>query len=130
MLFRAAIGFVCIFLTGLSGAAIAQSTVVVVASQVTPDGTTAPIPTRLDILDTDYPLESLLANEEGQVSLNLLVDAEGKVTFAQVLTGSGSQRLDQAAARVARTRWHFRRPYGTGSLLSVLPGWMSRGSHR
>jgi TonB family protein len=107
MLFRAAIGFICIFLTGLSGAAIAQSTVVVVVPQTIPDGLTRPVPRQLDILDTDYPLESLLANEEGQVSLNLLVDAEGKVTFAQVLTGSGSQRLDQAAVRVARTRWQF-----------------------
>jgi TonB family protein len=61
----------------------------------------------LHVLDTDYPFESLLANEQGTVSLNLLVDPGGRVYFVQVLASSGAPRLDQAAAQIARAKWRF-----------------------
>jgi protein TonB len=59
------------------------------------------------ISDADYPLESLLANESGTVSLNLLIDRSGRVYFAQTLKGSGFTRLDQAAIEIAKTKWRF-----------------------
>jgi TonB family protein len=96
-----------IVLAGLSTAAVAQSTAVHVPPAMPIDGETFAVPKQLEIRDSDYPLQSLLANEEGRVALNLLVGADGRVAFAQVLMGSGSQRLDQAAAQLARTRWEF-----------------------
>ena len=45
--------------------------------------------------------------EEGRVTLNLLVGADGRVAFVQVLMGSGSPRLDQTTAELARSRWEF-----------------------
>jgi TonB family protein len=69
----------------------------------------------LQVLDTDYPFESLISNEEGAVSLNLLINAEGKPYFAQVLQSSGAPRLDQTAAQIARTKWSFRPASAAGS---------------
>jgi TonB family protein len=71
-------------------------------------GATAPLPAEpLDVLDTDYPLESLLDSEEGTVTLKVVINAEGHVVAAQSITGSGSARLDQAAVKVAMSRWLF-----------------------
>ena len=95
-----------ILVAGLS-AAIAQSTAVHVPPPMPVEGETFAVPKQLEIRDSDYPLASLLANEEGRVTLNLLVGADGRVAFVQMLMGSGSQRLDQAAAQLARTRWEF-----------------------
>jgi TonB family protein len=54
-----------------------------------------------------YPLASLIETEAGRVALNLIVDTEGHIIFAQRLASSGSDRLDQIAADVAKTRWQF-----------------------
>lgn len=87
--------------------AFAQSTALIVEGAVA-EGTTPAAPVKpLDILDTDYPLESLLANEEGKIQLNLIVNARGQVTAARVLTPTKLTRLEQQAANVARTRWQF-----------------------
>jgi TonB family protein len=68
----------------------------------------APVPTApLTVSDNDYPLASLAETEEGSVTLNLIVDAGGRVTFSQTLTSSGHQLLDQAASQAAR-RWLFK----------------------
>jgi TonB family protein len=84
----------------------ALASTVVVAPEVTPEGMTPPMPMQpLNILDTDYPLESLLGADAGHVRLNLIVDVQGKITAARVLTPSGIPRLDQQAIDIARTRW-------------------------
>jgi TonB family protein len=71
-------------------------------------GATAAVPSKpLSADDADYPLQSLLANESGTVQLNLLLDQSGKVFFVQTLRSSGTPRLDQAAAAIARTKWAF-----------------------
>ena len=106
-----------LLLAGLSGA-IAQSTALHVPPAMPVDGETFAVPKQLEIRDADYPLASLLANEEGRVALNLLVGADGRVAFVQVLMGSGSQRLDQAAAQLARSRWEFQ-PHTKGGQPAV-----------
>lgn len=98
---------VAILLAGLSTAAIAQSAAVHVPPAMPLDDETFAVPKQLEIRDTDYPLESLLANEEGRVALNLVIGANGRVSSVQLLTSSGSPRLDAAAAQLARTRWEF-----------------------
>ncbi len=45
----------------------------------------------------EYPPASLRNKENGKVTLNLLIDAEGKATDAKVETSSGSPFLDEAA---------------------------------
>src|SRR5215471_19918462 len=66
------------------------------------------VPTKpLTIFDHDYPVESLVSTEQGKVTLNLLVGAQGHVGFAQKLSSNGADRLDQAAVQIARTRWQF-----------------------
>jgi len=85
--------------------AIAESSTAIV--EPGPGGATL-IPSKpLVILDTDYPLESLLANEEGNVRLGFAVDSTGHPVNMQVLSSSGVPRLDQQAAQIARTRWQF-----------------------
>ena len=106
-----------ILLAGLSGA-IAQSSAVHVPPAMPVEGETFAAPKQLEIRDADYPLASLLTNEEGRVTLNLLVGADGRVVFVQVLMGSGSQRLDQAAAQLARSRWEFQ-PHTKGGQPAV-----------
>jgi len=44
-----------------------------------------------------YPKASLRRNEEGIVKLRFLVDANGKVLQSEVISSSGSTRLDEAA---------------------------------
>jgi TonB family protein len=80
-----------------------------VQPQDSSDGSTSPIAASpLSIVDGDYPIGSLLANEEGRTSLNLLVDKAGHVVYAQRLATSGFDRLDEAAIKIARTRWTFK----------------------
>jgi protein TonB len=106
MIFRT-IYVLAILLAGLSTAALAQSAAVHVPPAMPVDGETFAVPKQLDIRDTDYPLESLLGNEEGRVALNLVIGANGRVSSVQLLMSSGSPRLDSAAAQLARTRWEF-----------------------
>jgi TonB family protein len=80
-----------------------------------PDGTMPEPAAVLQILDSEYPFDALLDNVEGMVSLNLLVGADGRVYFAQVLQSSGSPALDQAAAQIARTNWTFKPAQGGGA---------------
>jgi TonB family protein len=93
----------------ISVPALAQSSSARILSEVLADNTViAPAPTApLIISDSEYPLAALTAAEEGDLTLNLLVGAQGRVTFAQRLTSSGSEILDQTAQQIARTRWIF-----------------------
>ena len=94
--------------TGISTPATAQSSTVRILADAPGDGVVAPVPTApLSISDSEYPLAALTEAQEGSVSLNLIIDAQGRVTFAQRLTSSGSDVLDQTAVQIARTRWTF-----------------------
>jgi protein TonB len=55
----------------------------------------------------DYPPTSRRLGEEGSVTLQVLVDTEGKVTDGKVQTSSGFPRLDEAALKHALRAWRF-----------------------
>jgi protein TonB len=96
------------FASFIAFAALAQSSAVIVPGAVA-EGTTPAAPVMpLDIQDTDYPIQSLLTNEEGKIQLNLIVNARGQVTAARVLTPTKLARLEQQAAAIARARWQFK----------------------
>jgi TonB family protein len=54
----------------------------------------------------DYPVESLPAQEMGTTILRYVVLEDGSVGPSEILSSSGSPRLDQAAAVIVR-RWRF-----------------------
>lgn len=54
-----------------------------------------------------YPAESRQLREEGSLVLMLTVDETGRVAAARVQTGSGYERLDQAARGAAFASWRF-----------------------
>jgi TonB family protein len=82
----------------LADGAAAQTTVTIFSN----DAALAP----LQILDTDYPFQSLLANEEGRTGLNLILDATRRVRTPQIISSSGHPLLDGKAAQIARI-WSF-----------------------
>jgi protein TonB len=51
-----------------------------------------------------YPAASLRAQEQGTTSLEVCVDANGRVSSASVVQSSGFVRLDEAAAKWIRTQ--------------------------
>src|SRR3954468_11704842 len=86
----------------ISSGARAQSSVTIEA-QAPPAGTTLPIPaTPLTVDEGDYPIRALLADSSGTVALNLLVDAQGKVVYAQTIKSSEDANLDLGAAQLAK----------------------------
>ena len=88
-------------LVGLPGGAFAQaSSVSIETAGVIP---VAP----LAVTDADYPFGSLIANEEGQTVLNLILNQSGGVRVTQMISSSGFQALDGVALTIARTRWSF-----------------------
>jgi len=68
-----------------------------------PNGVQTRLPTGLlDVKNDNYPIESLIANEEGRTVLTIAVAAaDGRVADAKVDASSGHPRLDQAALRYA-----------------------------
>src|SRR5258705_13500480 len=90
---------VAALIAGLPCGAAAQTTVTVSSSNVA-------TPTPLQILDADYPFQSLLAAEEGRTGLNLILDASGRVRTPQIISSSGSPILDGRAVQIARN-WTF-----------------------
>jgi len=91
-----------------------------------PDAPVAPVPAPTDVgassgdgrgasrvlaydgaLKLRYPPSSIRAHEEGQVLLNVLVDADGHAQRVEIARGSGHAALD-AAAREAVLRAHFK----------------------
>ncbi len=100
----AALGLVLVTCT----AAKAQSSSAEIVETQRADNLVPPVPARpLALSDVDYPLNSIIDQEEGRSTLNLVVDVEGRVTFARLVTSSGSPRLDQAVLQAARARWLF-----------------------
>jgi len=49
-----------------------------------------------------YPKEASLTNEGGDVRVRIIIAADGQVTSIEVVRGSGSSVLDQAALAVFR----------------------------
>ena len=78
-----------------------------------------PMTNAVTISPGGYPIESLLANEEGQTVLNVTVGPDGHVTEATVESSSGYQRLDAAAVRIAKTLWVYEPQTRDGQPVSV-----------
>ena len=60
----------------------------------------------------DYPVRSRMFKEEGTVGLNIWLNENGAVDNALVQHSSGHPRLDDAAVRFMKDRWHYK-PAGT-----------------
>jgi len=56
----------------------------------------------------DYPVRSRMFKEEGTVALDVWLSEHGTVSDALVQHSSGHQRLDDAAVRFIRDRWHYK----------------------
>jgi len=99
--------FVAACFVVLPSYAFAQTSSVTIPPQ-TAGGEMLPKPLKpLEIPDFEYPLEPLLANQEGEVSLNLLIDSMGQVAYAQITKFSDSGPLNRSAARIAKANWRF-----------------------
>ena len=72
--------------------------------------------TPLEISETDYPIEALLANQEGKVTLEFSLDGAGHATNLRLISSSGAPLLDQKAAQLVGTRWVFQPTAVTGRL--------------
>ena len=55
----------------------------------------------------DYPVRSKMFKEEGTVELNLWLTESGSVSAAAIEHSSGYKRLDDAAVRFMKDRWHY-----------------------
>lgn len=66
-----------------------------------------------------YPATALRARQQGEVLLNVLVDADGKVQRVEIARSSGHADLD-TAAREAAQRAHFRPVLRDGQ---AVPAW-------
>jgi TonB family protein len=55
----------------------------------------------LAVAPVNYPVESLIANEEGSVVLRATIGTDGQLSDAQVQTSSGYPRLDEASIFLA-----------------------------
>lgn len=83
-----------------------------------------PVPLSLEVPPAEYPKEAREAGFEGEVRLELLVDAEGRVREATVLRDPG-KGLGAAAGPIARRYFRFRpalrrgQPVATEIVLTV-----------
>jgi TonB family protein len=73
----------------------------------------------IDRSQPDYPIDSLNAHEEGEVRLQVSLDALGNVEDVRIENSSGSRRLDRAAMESVRS-WHFRPAYRAGAAVSSM----------
>ena len=64
-------------------------------------------PKLLKATKPDYPLAASRLSEEGSTGLNLFITPEGRVGEVQLLSSSGSPRLDEAAIKHAKRNWSF-----------------------
>jgi TonB family protein len=56
----------------------------------------------------DYPVRSRMFKEEGTVGLNIWLSEYGTVSDALIEHSSGYPRLDDAAVRFMKDRWHYK----------------------
>jgi TonB family protein len=94
-----------VLVAAAAGGATAQTSTATV--EPGPDGSTPAPVSPLAIADIDFPLEAMLANEQGKVTLRFVTDGAGRATSIQLVSSSGVTRLDQQAGQIARTRWQF-----------------------
>lgn len=74
------------------------------------DGPRRPLPKnmmRLWLMPSDYPLEALKLDIEGDTVVDLSVDKEGKVKDCRVKASAGAAILDKEACRLAKQRARF-----------------------
>jgi len=81
----------------------------------------------------DYPPASMRGGEEGDVSVMLSIDSEGKVAGCRVTHGSGHPLLDRATCMLAVHRGRFtpakdaqRQPIASSDLAPVSPDGFKR----
>lgn len=73
----------------------------------------------------DYPIEAARRHEQGKVLLQLHVTADGSVEQVDILTSSGSPRLDKAAHDKLAT-WHFTPATKAGKpVASLVQEWIN-----
>ncbi len=86
----------------------AQTSSVAIVPEPASGSDVAPTPlTPLEVTDIDYPFDSLIANEEGDVTVALAIDSSGKVGDSRLVTLSRYQLLNQESLRLAGRRWEF-----------------------
>jgi TonB family protein len=75
-----------------------------------PGSAVNPTPKDLIAIDQgrDYPLESRMFKEQGKVALKIWLTEQGTMTDAMVEHSSGFPRLDDAAVRYIKDRWHYK----------------------
>jgi protein TonB len=69
--------------------------------------------------EPNYPIESLNAREEGEVRLQVALDALGSVEDVRVVDSSGSRMLDRAAMDSVR-HWRFRPARHAGEAMAGM----------
>ena len=69
--------------------------------------------------EPNYPIESLNAHEEGEVRLQVALDALGNVEDVRIASSSGSRMLDRAAMESVRS-WRFRPAHRAGVAVSGM----------
>jgi len=57
--------------------------------------------------DSDYPADARRASAQGRVSVQVDVDASGRVVGCRVTASSGNASLDDATCRLAQRRGRF-----------------------
>jgi protein TonB len=60
-----------------------------------------------DCASSYYPALAVRLNHEGATTVAVHIDAEGKVTSADISNSSGFPELDEAAQKCVQNRWHF-----------------------
>jgi len=69
--------------------------------------------------EPNYPIESLNAREEGEVRLQVALDALGHVEDVRIVDSSGSRMLDRAAMESVRS-WRFRPARRAGEAIASM----------
>jgi len=69
--------------------------------------------------EPNYPIASLNAREEGEVRLQVALDALGSVEDVRIIDSSGSNRLDRAAIESVRS-WRFRPARHAGEAIAGM----------
>jgi protein TonB len=64
-------------------------------------------PLLLKATKPEYPSGAARLGEEGATALKLLINTDGRVADVQLVTSSGSSRLDEAAIKHAKRNWAF-----------------------
>ena len=95
--------------TGDNAAAPSSTVTVAPAIAITPHDVTA----------ADYPRESLLLHDSGEVTVTYQIGESGSVTACAVILTSGNPRLDAAACALVRKRWKYTPAMADGQPVSI-----------